>query len=263
MALVAMACYDPPNESRHELLDQCLHSIAGEFMGKKNHRLLITGQCLSHESRAVIDHFRDMIDLFDQNYAKNIGTAHAINRAWQLRKPGEHCVKMDSDVVIRESGWLDKLEEAISQDPKLGIIALKRRDLDESPHQPPNSWARSELKMLPHVKGQRWHTVEKVHHAIGTCQLYNSALLDKVGFLVQMGPYGFDDSLMGVRCKVAGFYSAFYCNIDIEHPDPGGTPYTQWKIDQATKHMQRYHEICNEYRTGKRSVYHGPDEDLA
>lgn len=261
VALIAMAVYDPPGDPRTELMRDCLTSIAET--AKAPHRLVMVSNGITKENLDWIrGHRIQTHGVLIENEA-NIGTARAINKAWKLRKPGEHCLKIDSDVVLHEPGWLDKLEECIERDPRIGIIGLKRRDLDESPHQPPGSWAHSKLKMLPHVKGQPWLIVEKVNHVLGSCCLFNSALLDKIGYLVQMGQYGFDDALAAVRCEKAGFYSCFYPHYQIDHPDPGGDDYTKWKLDQAGKFMPRYSQIVNEYRTGKRNIYHGPDEDLA
>ncbi len=105
---------------------------------------------------------------------ENIGTARAINKAWARRAPGQHCIKMDDDVVIHSSGWLDQLEEAIRRDSSIGQIRLKRKDVWEHPkHESPD--LRSELIMLPHAGGEPWMVVGKVKHVIGTCVLHLSA----------------------------------------------------------------------------------------
>ena len=113
---------------------------------------------------------------------------------------------MDNDVVIHQAGWVEKLEACIERDPQIGIIGLKRKDCIESPDR--TDFYKSELMMLPHIPGEEWLIVEKVNHVMGTCQMYNSKLIDRIGGLYQMdGLYGFDDSLAAVRCKLAGFYN--------------------------------------------------------
>ncbi len=260
MALIAAALFDPFNESRHDLLQGFLASL---ITVHPRHRLYLIDNGISIESRSVVNGFRYGRPCELIGDGTNIGTARAINKAWQLRNPGEHCLKVDSDVVFHEPGWLDKLEECIERDPRIGIIGLKRKDLDESPFARPGTWQHSQLKMLPHRKGLPWLIVERVNHVMGTCQLYNSALLDKIGYLVQMGTYGLDDSFAAVRCELAGFYSCFYPHYQIDHPDAGNDKYTQWKRDYAGERMARYQQIVDEYKRGFRNIFSGPDEDLA
>jgi hypothetical protein len=169
---------------------------------------------------------------------------------------------MDNDVRFHESGWLDNLEECVNIDPRIGIIGLKRKDLAETPHAPAGDWNHSDLIMLPHTPGHRWLIVEKAAHVMGTCQLYNSALLDKMGYLVQFGKYGLDDCLAAIRCAAAGFYSCFYPHYEIDHLDPGDTPYQGWKEAEAKKRFPAFGKLRHAYLHEGKSVYHGPDEDL-
>lgn len=257
MALIAMCTYDPPGESRHELLYHTLRSLDATVDLNKHRLFIVANGPPSPETDRILLGFpygsRIMLE-------KNLGTARGINKAWEFKRPGEHCVKMDSDIVLQNPGWLESMEECFQHDPTLGIVGLKRRDCLESPHVDPGSWAHSELKMLPHVPGQRWYTVEVVGHVMGTCQMYNSSLLDKIGYLVQYNQYGFDDALAAVRCKAAGFYSAFLCNHDVDHPDPGGTPYSLWKTNVSGDVATRHFEIAAEILEGKRTYYAGPNE---
>ena len=196
--------------------------------------------------------------------ATNLGTAMAINRAWRLRRPGEHCVKVDDDIEIHQVGWLDVLEDAVHREPRIGICGLKRKDLDERPdHSTP--WYRTSLHYLPQVKGERCIIVERANHVMGTCQLYSAALLEKIGYLYQMQDegnlYGFDDSLAAIRARRAGFWCVFVPSIELDHIDPGGTSYTQWKLDVSGRLLDdghgrnRYQEVAEEFRNGKRPIW--------
>lgn len=190
---------------------------------------------------------------------RNVGTADAINMAWADRKPGEVCLKMDDDCIVNHPDWIGLLEEVFQRAPDIGICGLKRRDLEERPNHP-NSHYLSSLVMLPHKKGERWITVEAVWHVMGTCQAYNPALLDKIGGLYQMQDegnlYGFDDSLASIRAGKAGFSKCFLVGVDIEHLDPGGDAYTQWKQNQAGQWMGRYQQVAEEFLNGTRPVYY-------
>jgi len=279
MSLLAVAVWDTPENGRSALTRRTMHSLF-QTVNWNRHRLFVvdngstdpaTIRMLARMSPDCPAYYPDpagdgrSLDTIPPatviRNGENLGTARAINRAWQHRRPGEAAAKLDNDVEFHEAGWADRLEECVARDQQLGIVGLKRDDLWEHPaHE--NPWFRSELRMLPHKPGERWLAVEKCHHVMGTCVLHSSALLDKVGFLCQFGKYGLDDSTMAVRCHVAGFYSAFYCNCRIAHIDPGGTPYQEWKERESGKRMDAYHTVCRQYVSGERSVYHGPDDDL-
>lgn len=254
--LIATAVWDTIGNGRTWMTDATLHSLA-ETVDWSKHRLIVVdnGSCL--ETRELLGY--EGLQGYPCPYTlmrnkENLGTAAAINRAWRHREPGEHCVKMDNDVTFHQAGWADRIEDVFERDPEIGICGLKRNDLEESP------WAeggyKSTIRMLPHERGQRWLIVEEVKHVIGTCQGYSSALLDKIGYLVQPALYGFDDSLSGVRARVAGFKSAFLCGFEIEHLDPGGDAYGQWKRDQAAQYFPDYNSAVLLYESGAKDVYY-------
>jgi GT2 family glycosyltransferase len=254
MALIAMAVFDTPENGRGDLTRRTLESLA-ETVDFSQHKLfIVVNGATEITAAAILDIGRfagDSLGVIHND--TNIGTARAINKAWAQRQPGDVCIKMDNDVVIHKSGWVDDLEEALERDPKIGIIGLKRKDLWETPFHP-EPQHRSTLRMLPHQAGERWVIVEHVVHVMGTCQAYNPSLLDKIGYLYQPGLYGFDDSLAAVRCQVAGFTNCFLHGIEIDHIDPGGTDFTQWKRDKAAKDMEEYHRIKAGYLNGTISI---------
>ncbi len=261
MALVSMAVFDPPNEPRTKLLVDCLMSL-GRTVDWSRHRLAIVSNGICEESREFIIQGIETYETWGfTDGDENRGTAKAVNMGWMQREPGEHALKLDSDAVLHESGWLDKLEECIERDPRIGQVALKRPDLAQSPDFPLGDWRRSTLKMLPHKRGETWLTVEKCDDIIGTCVLHSSALLDKVGYLYQYGGvYAADDADMSVRSICAGFYNCFLCNVPISHPDPGGDQFTKWKQDYAGPQVAKFREAREMYKRGTMPLYHGPDD---
>jgi GT2 family glycosyltransferase len=272
MSLLAMAVWDTELNGRAELTRRTLASLA-RTVDWSLHRLFVvdngstdpaTIELLGHVDAHLPVHYGGVLAFPPATVIRNgenLGTARAINKAWAHRNPGEAAIKLDNDIEFHEEGWADRLEECVARDPQLGIVGLKRDDLWEHPaHE--NPWFRSELKMLPHQPGQRWLIVEKVHHCIGTVQLYSSSLLDKIGYLYQAGwKYAFDDGFSAVRCKTAGFYSAFYPHCRISHIDPGGGEYTDWKQKVAADQIDEFHRICNDYASGARPVYQGPEDE--
>lgn len=253
--LIAMATWDTEENGRTGLTRRTLESLA-QTVDWGRHRLVISdnGSCeATHEVYSEMAGRLPFEVLFN---GRNIGTANAINRVWRERGDGEHAVKMDNDVIVKQAGWADLLVEVFERAGDIGICGLKRVDLEEQPdHRSP--WYRSTLRMLPHVRGQRWIVVEEVNHVMGTCQAYSAECLDKIGYLEQVGGvYGFDDSLASLRARVSGFKVAFVPYVEIEHIDPGGTAYTVWKAEYAGKMMRAYQQRVTEYHNGLRAPYY-------
>jgi len=268
MALVACAVYDTTENGRTWMTEKTLESLA-QTVDWNRHRLILVNNASCEASVKVMQQCSIPNTTILHNDS-NVGTARAVNRAWQMRLPGEHCVKCDNDFVVAESGWLDKLEECIACEPRIGIAALKRTDLAEWPIQQGGQEYKehveykSKLVALPHKyrSDEPWLVVERVSHCIGTCQLYSSALLDKIGYLFQMGGlYSFDDGLAAIRAHVAGFWSVFYPHIGITHIDPGNSEFTDWKCRYAGEMMDKFHQVKAEYLNGTRSIYHGPFDE--
>lgn len=185
---------------------------------------------------------------------ENIGTARAINLAWKQREPGQHAIKIDDDVIIYSSNWVEQMIEAIEREPRIGIVGLKRKDCTETPTNP-NPDLNSDIEMLSHETGQRWIIVERCKHIIGTCQMYNSALLDKIGYLYQPGLYGFDDVIASYRSHIAGFWNCFLPHIEIEHIDAGATEYTHWKTKQSESVWNQVNKEVGEMINGTRPIF--------
>lgn len=256
MALIAMAIHDTEENGRHQFTRPTLESLV-QTVDPSKHRFFLVINAATPETEDAIKWFQYITDCEVIVMPENVGTAKAINQAWKHRREGEHCVKMDNDVTIYSDGWADVLEDCIARDPKIGIIGLKRKDCLESTLRTDSF--KSEFIELPSPPGHPWRTVEKVDHVMGTCQMYSSVLLDKIGYLYQPGLYGFDDSLAAVRCKVAGFYSCFWPWIEIDHElgkvENGGVDYQKWKQEYAGKNMIVYNEIKNQYLSGRRPVW--------
>ena len=242
MALIAMAVHDTVENGRSKYTKATLECLF-DTVDFDKHRLIIVDNDSCQETKHIISEFLtctnrnvDVIELHE-----NIGTAKAINKAWALRKKGEHLIKIDNDVDILSVGWVDELEQAVERDPSIGLIGLKRKDLLETPYRIDSF--KSTLRMLKPIKGERWLIVEDVEGVMGTCVLHNYRLIDKIGGLMQPGLYGFDDTIMSVRSKLAVFTNCFLPHIEIEHLDQGATDYTQWKRDEASYRMKEFEQM--------------------
>jgi len=255
MALIAMTVYCTEENKKDECLEKVLDSLWRNFGGvSSKHRIAFSVNGATRRTRKLLNGFDVCMNKKIIYNDVNIGRAKAINIAWKERKPGEHCIKMDDDIVINSCGWVDELEEAIRRDPTIGQIGLKRKDCWEWPGHKHPDW-RSELHMLPHVPGERWQIVEKVKHVIGSCVMHNAALLDKVGYLYQPSLYGYDDVIMSHRSYIAGFYSCFLPHINIDHIDPGDTPYQGWKERHSAEQTDEVIKLVHAMIRGEKSIY--------
>lgn len=257
MSLIAMAVHDTVENKRSDYTRQTLESLDATVDWSK-HRLFVIDNNSCDETKSLFVEWsieRPMPMWTCISLPENIGTARAINKAWALRNPGEHCIKMDNDVVIHNSGWVDEMEEYIANDPNIGQIGLKRKDCWEWPgHDNPDY--KSELYQLPHTPGDKWRIVEKQKHVMGTCVMHNSALLDKVGYLWQPSLYGYDDVIMSHRSILAGFYNCMMPHVNIDHIDTGQTEYQGWKERHAGEQTQLVIDTVHQMIRGERSLYY-------
>lgn len=264
MALIAMAVHDTEDNGRTRLTNRTIESLL-KTVDFEKHRLFIIDNGSCESTKGVLTRLVSFWALNKYPFAnlniinlpENIGTAKAINKAWVQRRPGENCIKIDNDVVIHSRNWVEEMEEAISRESSIGQIGLKRKDCWEYPEHG-NKEFRSKMIMLSHTPGERWIIVEQSKHIIGTCVMHSAALLDKVGYLYQPNLYGYDDVLMSWRSNLAGFISVFLPHIDIDHIDPGGTEYTDWKTKESGAVSKQVSDIVDEYIAGTKSLYHEP-----
>lgn len=262
-ALLSIAIFDQEGSGRTELTKKTLQNLL-ETVDFNRHRLFLIDNASCFETKDVIAKFAgnfhstgaypmEQLEVITND--ENVGTANAVNQGLRQRREGEHCIKMDNDVVIYQQHWVDEMERAIDLEPKIGILGLKRKDLGEFP-QAKNEHFQTVLTMLPHVHGQPWVVFEAVKHGVmGTCTMFNWRLLDKIGYLYQPTLYGWDDGLISTRSKLAGFINGFLPHIEIDHIDPGGTEYTEWKAQRATEAARLAGELNREYVEGIRPIY--------
>ena len=259
MALIGMAVYSTEENKKDECLERTLESLyrTVDFV---DHSLILSVNAKTSKTDKIINKYKDCgaVMAVIENES-NIGTAAAINKVWKLRKPGENAIKMDDDVIFHNTGWVDMMEEAIQRDPQIGIIGGKRRDLIQTTWHPDPQY-KSTLKMLPHEPGQKWVYVEQTPDIMGTVTMYNSLLLDRIGFLRQIEKYGYDDNIACHRSHIAGFYNCFLLGLDIEHIDEGGTSYQEWKHKHSGECTERYIQLVRDMIAGRESIYYNPFE---
>ena len=236
MALIAMAVYDTVENERSKYTWRTLESLMDT--SGSNNRIIVVDNNSCDKTKEILKDYKKYITIITNT--ENVGTAKAINQAWAYRKPNETVIKMDNDVVINNYGWVEEMELAMKLG-NYGILGLKRKDLMQSPTS--QSIWKTELKMLPHEKGDNWVVVEESEDVMGTVQMFHPSLTDKMGGLMQAGVYGFDDTLACIRAKLLGYKLAFLPHIDIDHIDVGGDAYTEWKRKYAGEKMEEFYKI--------------------
>jgi GT2 family glycosyltransferase len=255
-AIIAMAVHDTVENGRTDLTSETIHGLYQSSVTKNYDVYCIdNGSC--DATKRVLNYHAESGHIKLITNEVNIGTAEAVNKAWKHRKPDQHAVKMDNDVVIHSSTWVEEMIEAIEREPKIGIVGLKRKDCWERPDHHTADW-RSELIMLPQQPGQRWMIAERCHHIIGTCQMYSAALLEKMGYLYQPSLYGYDDVLASHRSTAAGFWNVFLPHIEIDHIDPGGTEYQSWKEKHSSEVTAEMIKLAHGYLKGEVSIFYEP-----
>lgn len=258
MAIICMACYDTVENGRTKYTSATLSSLL-KTVNFERHNLVIIDNGSAADTLSLLDRYETDFPYPERltvvYNGKNLGTAKAINRGIRLRKPGQHVVKMDNDVVIANPGWVDEMEECIRRQPKIGLVGLKRMDLQESPDHK-DSYYRSQLIMLPHERGERWIVAEQINHMMGTCQMLSSNLLDKIGGFEQPHLYGYDDTIVSYKSTLLNFINIYLPHIIIDHIDTGGTPEHAWKIQQARFYEKDLQQLLKEFRKGKKPIYY-------
>lgn len=257
--LIGMAVYSTAENKKDECLERTLESLRNT-VNFEVHKLMLSVNAKTEKTENIIERYTNLgvIDHVIYN-PENLGTAGAINHVIRKRSRGQHIIKLDDDIVIHQSGWIEEMLECIERDPKIGIVGLKRKDLIQSPwHEDPAY--RSKLTLLPHEPGQRWIQIEESYDIIGTCTMFNSALLDIVGYSFQPGKYGFEDNLMCHRSRIAGFYNCFLNHINLDHIDPSAPEYQKWKESHSGELFPEYYKLVHAMIKGEKPIYYNPYE---
>ena len=253
-----MAVFDQADSGRTEITDQVLARLLTSVDWNR-HRMVVVDNNSCEATKQVLRKHQWRTSLHILTSPENIGTARAINKAWQHRRPDEHAIKMDNDCMINFDNWIEEMEEVVTRDPSIGIVGLKRKDLMEHPGAE-GGW-KSTLEMLPHIPGQAWKVVEMVNHVMGTCQFFSAGFLKEFGYLSQPRLYGFDDSLACAQAKLLGYRVGFIPWIDNDHLDPADVmqkDYTAWKFKIAGEDHAAFSKLVEEYESGKRPLYEQP-----
>lgn len=251
-----MNVYDTEENGRTEYTAATLDSLY-ESVNFKDNELYIIDQASCEKTRKYIDLFKNSLrpsSVTVIHLNENIGTARGFNLAAKDRK-GRHVIKLDNDVRFNTPDWVERMELAADRCPEIGIFGCKRKDIEQHDKHPHMNFV-SRVQMVPHEAGEPWVFVEVTNDIIGTCVLYSNRLLDRVGYSFQWGVYGFEDNLLCVRSRAAGFANCFVHPIDIDHIDTGANIYTETKRKQAHAAWDAYRATAAGILEGTKSYYY-------
>lgn len=264
MALICMACHDTFENRRTELTVRTLASLR-ETVNFERHRIAIADNGSVPDTTLLCKSFLNLVPSMPPllRSEENLGTAHAINALIRYALDDhEIVVKLDNDVEFEREDWLDDLEDILLRDETIGIVGLKRKDVCQCPENT-HPMYHSTLRMLPHIPGQRWLVFEECRDVIGTCIAISPELRKAAGDLYQLeGLYGFDDAIYCRRSNKLGFKNGFYPHIPIDHIDPGGSKYCEWKREEAGKIWGAYQEYVRQLDSDQITPYWKDDVNI-
>lgn len=259
---IIVASYCTEENKRLEIAEQMFNSLINTVDFSVN-ELHIHLNSPSSEAIAFFEGFNNIFpnkkNITITKTDENIGTSAAINLGIRNRGENQFIVKMDDDCVVHSKEWIPLMQEAMIRYPKLGVLGLKRKDLEQRPDHPTHFF-KSTLRMLPHKAGERWIVIEETDDIMGTCTMLSPALLDAVGYYEQPNEYGYDDSLINFKSLIGGFKNAFLSHIEIDHIDNGeNIAYREFKQRLASEGGEKYQQMLKTIRDTKK-IYYNPYE---
>lgn len=273
MALITMVVHCTKENGRWEYAKEaiaCLAKNVNEYNAPEHDVHFVLNGCDDAVEKAIYIEEHPFPNVKVLRSDVNIGTARAINNSWVFRKPGQHAIKIDDDMIVDKVNWPNYMEESAERMKRLhidgkkqvaGVLGLKRKDCGESTYR--TDWGKGVLFEVPHQPGERWMIVEYCHHIMGSCCLYSTELLDKVGFMYQGKQlYGYDDTLMCSRSRAENLVNCFLHGVDVDHIDPGDTAVAEKKRNSASGEAAQWCvEQQRKYESGLISTYHSPYDE--
>lgn len=254
MALITMLVYDTEENQRHHITSECLKYLANDididdkFIIIDNNSEIPPGIPIQLTLKEFCSDFQ-LITM-----PVNFGIP-AINMIWKIHgKPDEYRLCIESDVIVHSGiDWIREMETIMRANPDVGMLALKRNNADS---------VNSKITNLRDEKGN-WYPFEEVDHILGQCIMFSPLFLEKTGYIHGPGKYGWEDILLAVRARIAGFRFGYLPYIHIEELFPGATEkvvkYYNEKHTYAQSLRDDFIKLRAEYESLSRPVYYEPD----
>ena len=97
-ALIAMAVYNTAENKKFEVTKRTIDGLINSGIHLRHDLYIIDNGSHYGTITYIMSLPKEVTKIFN---GANIGTARAINKAWQFRKEGQHAIKMDDDVLAK------------------------------------------------------------------------------------------------------------------------------------------------------------------
>lgn len=137
---------------------------------------------------------------------ENVGVAKAANLGWALEPGAKYFVKLDNDMVLTKSGWLEEMVSILDASDDIGMIA-----------------ANVEPRSFPefHEYGVRFRV--KRGTLGGACVMIPRRVHDRLGFWSEhYGKYGEEDFDYGFRSMLSGYRNVYLSDEETAFHLPAG-----------------------------------------
>ena len=149
---------------------------------------------------------------------ENLGFPKSCNIGMRMVKT-KYFVIMNNDVEVT-NGWLTMLLEALSSNPKIGILGPMTNYVSGPQHDPNAHYtcARELEQYAYEIKMRKPPRVEAFSRIVFFCVLISTELYKKIGGLDEnFGLGNFEDDDYCLRARMSGFESAIDHNVFIHH----------------------------------------------
>jgi hypothetical protein len=161
---------------------------------------------------------------------ENIGCPRALNallHSW--RRPGQHFMKVDNDVVLETKGWVGKLVAFLGEHREVALASAWYDELaDES--------QRGRFR----ARHDGWLEVFPI---VGHCVIHRGAFLDRTGYFDVLAPdhlYGFEDLLMAHRVAAMKLKCAVVPDVRLRNIQQHSSPdRSEHEGERQSEHVER------------------------
>ena len=179
--------------NRKEILQKCLDAIIGKI--KTNHQIIVID---AGSSDGTIEYLRDIAEIHLICDGKPIGQAQSFNRVFPCLRSKFICWLSDDNIV--QPGMLDTAVEILQTDSKIGLVALKVKEIA------------GRRARLPYIGGIRETGVLNCNQGV-----IRSDLFQKIGYFDEaFKNYGIDTDLT-TKVLLAGYRVVYTKTIAIHH----------------------------------------------
>jgi glycosyltransferase involved in cell wall biosynthesis len=237
--------------NRPKAFEQCITHL--RTMDERDDvEIIVVDNGSNDETKEMIYKYQGDIDLIMHN-PWNYGYCFGVNSWMALRKPEQHCIQIDQDLIMHSQNWWT-LSKLILADADIGMVSARR----------PTAWIERQEKrdFYPCLKFEQrhglWLEIPPNNLLIAPILMYKGSLLDEMGFENEMTNYGDLESYL--RVWALGFKSVYIPDIflyQLENNAEGDSAPLRSAHVTILKDRQALHQECvKDYLIGK-NIYRG------